>query len=154
MKVLIVYDSVSPMKLTVKVAYAIGEVLKEKGIEFDSFHVKDVDKATVKNYDCMIAGSPTIYFRASTGIMEFLNSLPEKTFSGKRAAAFDTQLQMRMSGNGAEGIEKKLKKLGFEMVTAPLVTYVEGKMNEMQLKEGQLEKTKGWAQEVAKALSK
>jgi len=59
-----------------------------------------------------------------------------------------------MSGNRAEGIEKKLKKLGFEMVTAPLVTYVEGKMNEMQLKEGQLEKTKGWAQEVAKALSK
>jgi len=128
--------------------------MKEKGIEFDSFHVKDVDKTTVKNYDCVIAGSPTMYFRASPGIMEFLNGFPEKTFSGKRAAAFDTQLQSRISGNGAEGIEKRLKKLGFEMITALLVAYVEGKMNEMQLKAGELEKAKSWAQEVAKALSK
>lgn len=154
MKVLIVYDSASPMKLTAKVAEAIGEVLKEKGIEFDSFLVKDVDKAAVKNYDCVIAGSPTMWFKAPAGIMEFLNSFPDKAFSGKRATAFDTQLQLRISGNAAGGIEKKLKKLGFEMITAPLVAYVEGKMNEMQLKEGQLEKTKNWAQEVAKALSK
>jgi len=40
------------------------------------------------------------------------------------------------------------------MITAPLVTYVEGKMDEMQLKGGELEKAKSWAQEVAKALSK
>jgi hypothetical protein len=31
---------------------------------------------------------------------------------------------------------------------------VEGKMNEMQLKDGELEKAKNWAQEVAKAISK
>ena len=154
MKVLIVYDTVSPMKLTAKVAEVIGEVLKEKGIVFDSFLVKDVNKATVKDYDCVIAGGPTTYFNASAGIMEFLNSFPDKSFSGKRAAAFDTQLQSRISGSGAEGIEKKLKKLGFEMITDALVTYVEGKMNEMQLKVGEQGKAKGWAQEVAKALSK
>jgi len=154
MKVLIVYDTVSPLKVTSKVAETIGEVLKEKGIEVHSFFVKDVDRASVKSFDCLIAGSPTTYFRASRGIMQFLNSFSDKEFSGKRGAAFDTQLQSRMSGNGAEGIEKKMKKLGFEVIASPLVAYVEGKMNAMQLKTGELEKTENWAQEVAKALSK
>ena len=153
MKVLIVYDTVSALKETAKVAETIDGVLKEKGIEVDSFFVKDVDRANVKNFDCLIAGGPTMYFRASGGIMHFLNSFSDKEFSGKRGAAFDTQMQARMSGNGAEGIEKKLKKLGFEVIAPPLLAYVEGKMNAMQLKAGELEKTKNWAQEVAKALS-
>jgi flavodoxin len=154
MKALIVYDTASPLKMTAKVAETIGGVLKEKGIEVDSFFVKDVDRATVKNFDCLIAGSPTMYFRASREMRRFLNSLSGKEFSGKRGAAFDTQLQSRMSGNGAKGIEKKLKKLGFEVIAPPLLAYVEGKMNAIQLKAGELEKTKNWAQEVAKALSR
>ena len=154
MKVLIVYDTVSPLKVTSKVAETIGEVLKEKGIEVHSFFVKEVDRTTVKDFDCLIVGSPTMYFRASSGIMQFLNSFSDKEFSGKRGATFDTQLKSRMSGNAAEGIEKKIKKLGFEVITSPLMVYVEGKMNEMQPKEGELEKAKNWAQEIAKALSK
>ena len=154
MKVLIVYDTVSPVKVTEKVAETIREALKEKGIEVDSFYVKDVDRATIKNYDCLIAGSPTMAFRASSGIMQFLKSFSDTEFSGKLGAAFDTQLQSRFSGNAAEGIQKKLEKLGYRMIAPPLVVYVAGKMNSMQLKEGELEKAKNWAQEVAKALSK
>jgi len=154
MKVLVVYDTVSPLKVTAKVAETIGEALKEKGIEVETFFVNDVDRATVKNFDCLIFGSPTMYFRASDAIMKFLNSFSDKEFSGKRGAAFDTQMQSRMSGNGAEGIQKKIKKLGFDIITPPLVAYVEGKINAMQLKAGELEKTKSWAQEVANALSK
>jgi flavodoxin len=48
---------VSPLKVTAKVAETIGEVLKERGIEVDSFFVNEVDLAIVKNYDCLIAGS-------------------------------------------------------------------------------------------------
>ena len=154
MRVLIVYDTVSPMKLTAKVAETIGRVLKEKGIEPDSFSVKDADKAIVKNYDCLVAGSPTMYFRASRGIMQFFDGLPSKEFSGKLGAAFDTQNKSRISGSAAKGIEGKLKGLGFKLVTAPLLAYVEGKMNQMELKEGELEKAKNWAQAVAEALSK
>jgi flavodoxin len=154
MKVLIVYDTVSPLKITANVAETIGEVLKEKGIEVDSFFVNDVDRATVKNYDCLIAGSPTMYFRMSPGIRRFLKSFSNKEFSGKRGAAFDTQMQSRISGNAAKRIEKKIKKLGFEAISPPLVAYVGGKMNEMKLKAGELEKIKSWAQEVAKTLSK
>lgn len=154
MKVLIVYDTVSPMKITAKVAETIREVLKEKGIDVDSFHVKDVDRATIKNYDCLIAGAPTMAFRASSGIMQFLNSFSDMEFSGNLGAAFDTQLQSRFSGSAAEGVQKKLEKLGYRMIAHPLVAYVAGKANSMQLKEGELEKAKNWALEVAKALSK
>ncbi len=154
MKILIVYDTVSPMKITAKVAETIGGALRDKGIEVESFFVKDVDQAILKNYDCLIVGAPTMSFRASNGIMQFLNSLPDKDFSGQLAAAFDTQMQMWFSGNAAKGIENKLKKLGFEIVAPPLIAYVEGKINQMQLKDGELEKTKNWAQEVAKAVLK
>jgi hypothetical protein len=92
-----------------------------------------------------------MYMRATSGIMQFLNGLP-KEFSGKMGASFDTQLKSMISGNAAKGIEKKLKDLGFRIITPPLVTYVEGKMNEMHLKEGEVEKAKNWAQEVAKVL--
>jgi flavodoxin len=156
MKVLVVYDTVSPMKLTAKVAETISGVLKEKGIDVDSFFVVDVDKAVVKNYDCLLAGAPTMRFRVSERMRQFLDDLPSKDFSGKLAAAFDTQVQSRFSASAAKGIEGKLKGLGFKLITAPLIAYVEGKLrqNEWRLKEGELEKAKKWAQEVAEAISK
>jgi flavodoxin len=154
LKVLVVYDTVSPMRLTEKVAETIAVTLRETGLEVDSFFINDVDVAAVKNYDCFIVGAPTMYFRASRGIMQFLDGLPRKEFSGKLAVAFDTQIQTRFSGNAAKGIEGKLKGLGFKLITTPLIAYVEGKTNEPNLKEGELEKTKKWAQTVAQTLSK
>ncbi|MFX0204285.1 MAG: flavodoxin family protein [Candidatus Hodarchaeota archaeon] len=154
MKVLVVYDSVSPMKLTAKVAKTIGEVLKEKEIQVDSLHIKNIEKADEANYYCLIVGAPTMFFKASSGIIEYLRSLSSKDFSGKLAAAFDTQLQGRFSGNAAKGIEKELKKMDFKIISPPLITYVEGKQNQMNLKEGELEKAKAWAQTIAEALSK
>ena len=117
MKVLIVYDTVSPMKLTAKVAETIDGVLKDKEIEVDSFFVVDVDKAVVKNYDCLLAGAPTMRFRVSTRMRQFLDDLSGKDFSGKLAAAFDTQVQSRFSASAAKGIEGKLEDLGFKLVT-------------------------------------
>jgi flavodoxin len=152
MKVLVVYDTVSPMKLTMKVAEAIGDFLKDMGMEVGSFFVKDVDLATVKSYDCLVVGSPTMYFRATSGIMRFLNSFHGKEFSGKVAAAFDTQLKGRFYGNATKGIESRLRKLGFEIVSPPLIAYVGGKINQWQLKDEELEKIKNWAQQAAKNL--
>ena len=152
MKILVVYDTGSVNRNTEKVANAMSEVLKEKGFDVDCLYVKDVDPAGVKNYDCVLAGSPTQVLRATGPIMQFLDRFAKDEFSGKLAAAFDTQLQSRISGNAAKGIEKKLEKLGFKMVMPLLVTYVEGKMNEIHLKEGELEKTKKYAKDLAKAL--
>jgi flavodoxin len=152
MKVLIVYDTVSPMKCTEKVAKTIGEALRDMGVDVDSFFVKDVNVTIVKDYDCLIAGAPTMAFRASDGMRKFLENLTGEDFSGKLAAAFDTQVQSRFSGSAVKGIEGKLKKLGFKLIAAPLVAYVEGKMNAYHLKEGELEKAKKWAQALAETL--
>jgi flavodoxin len=152
LKILIVYDTVSANRNTEKVAKAISEVLQAKGFEVDCLYVKDVKPESVKDYDGVLAGSPTQAFRATRPIVQFLEGFAKNEFSGKPGAAFDTQLQGRITGNAAKGIEKKLEKVGFKMIMQPLVTYVEGKMNEMHLKDGELEKTKKYAEDVAKAL--
>jgi flavodoxin len=164
LKILVVYDTssrawgaaVAPRN-TEKVARAMSEVLKEKGFDVDCLYVTDVDPASVKNYDCILAGSPTQWRRATGPIMQFLDRFAKDELSGKLAAAFDTQLQMPLSGNAAKGIEKKLEKLGFKIVMPSLVTYVQSKKdvegkNEMQLKEGELEKAKKYAEDLANKL--
>lgn len=156
MKILIIYDSVSPSKTTEAVAKTIGDALKEKGIEVDSFFVNDVDRAILKKYDCLLVGAPTIQFKASPAIMQFLEGLPSNEFSGKFAAAFDTQIKLFISGSAVKAIEEKLKNLGFRLFTKPLVVYVEGKIkeNKWNFKEGELEKAKKWALGLVETLSK
>lgn len=154
-KVLIVYESVSLSQVTASVAETIRGILKEKGVEVDSFAVADADKAEIKDYGCLLAGAPTMGFRASRGIMQFLDGLPRGGFSGKLAAAFDTQSKFRFSGSAAKGIEGKLKDLDFKLVVGPLFAYVEGAgKGKWRLKEGEQEKAEKWAQEVAEAVLK
>jgi flavorubredoxin len=152
LRVLILYDTASVNRNTEKVAKAIGEVLKDKGLDVDCLYVNDVDRASVKNYDYVLAGSPTQAFRATRPIMKFLDEFSKDEFSGKLGAAFDTQVQWRFSGSAAKGIEKKLKKLGFRIVMPPLVAYVEGKIENVQLKTGELEKAKKYAEDLAENL--
>jgi menaquinone-dependent protoporphyrinogen IX oxidase len=75
MRVLVLYDTVSASKMTGQVAETITKTLKENGVNVDSFYVKDADVASMKNYDCLIAGAPTMAFSPSTEIMKFLNGL-------------------------------------------------------------------------------
>lgn len=100
----------------------MSEVLKEKGFDVHSLYVKAGDPASVKNYDCVLAGGPTQWHRATGSIMQFLEKFAKDEFCEKLAAAFDTQIQIPLSGNAAKGIEKKLGKLGFKIVLSPLIT--------------------------------
>ena len=152
MKILVVYDTGSANRNTERVAKAMSEVLKEKGFNVDCSYVKDVDPASVKNYDFVLTGGPTQWLKATGPVTQFLERFAKDEFSGKLAAAFDTQLQLLLSGNAAKGIEKKLRKLGFKTVMPPLVTHVEGKMNEMRLKEGEIEKAKKYSEDLANKL--
>jgi len=153
LKILIVYDTTSAQRNTEKVAQAISEVLKTKGFEVDCLHVNDADPTNVKDYDGIIAGSPTQAFRATQPITQFLGKFGTNEFAGKPAATFDTQLQTWWSGNAAKGIEKKLENLGFKIIMPPLVTYVEGKTEEVHLKDGEIEKAKKYAGDLANKLS-
>jgi len=156
MKILIVYDSVSPARLTEKVAKTIEEILNEKGIETEKLFVANVNPADFSDSDCLIVGSPVMKFRATGRIRKFLESLSDSRLNTKLAAAFDTRLQTRMSGSAVKGIEIKLKELGLELVVSPLITYVEGSLrkNDWRFKGGELEKGKRWTEELIKALSK
>jgi flavodoxin len=153
LKILVVYDTTSAKRNTEKVAQAISEVLKTKGFEVDCLYVNDVPPANVKNYDSILAGSPTEALMATKPITQFLDKFAKDEFAGKTAAAFDTQLQAWWSGNAAKGIQKKLEKLGFKIIMPPLVTYVENKTAEIHLKDGELEKAKKYAEELANKLS-
>jgi len=156
MKVLIVYDSVSPARLTEKVAKTIEEILKEKGIKTENFFVANVDLADVQDSDCLLVGSPVMKFRATGRIRKFLERLSDSTLNVKLVAAFDTRLQTKFSGSAVKGIESKLNDFGFKLIVAPLIAYVEGSLlkNDWTLKAGEIEKTKRWAEELTKALSK
>ena len=156
MKVLIVYDSVSPARLTEKVAKTIEETLKEKRIETENLFVANIDLANVQNADCLLIGSPVMKFRATGRIRKFLERLSNSRLNMKLAAAFDTRLQTKVSGSAVKGIEIKLKELGLKLAVSPLITYVEGSLrkNDWTLKGGELEKAKRWTEELTKALSK
>jgi flavodoxin len=153
LKILVVYDTASAQRNTEKVAQTISEALKTKGHEVNCYYVNDIDPANVKNYDSIIAGSPTHAFRATQPITQFLDKLGKGEFAGKPAAAFDTQLQTWWSGNAANGIQKKLENLGFKIVMSPLVTYVEGMSEDVHLKDGEMEKAKKYAEDLANKLS-
>lgn len=45
-----------------------------------------------------------------------------------------------------------MRSLGFKIVMPPLVTYVEGKVENIQLKAGELEKAKKYAEDLAKTI--
>jgi flavodoxin len=151
-KVLIVYDSVSVNKNTEKVAEAIRDVLKAKGVEVQSSYVEDVDASTVKDYDCLIVGSPTHGWMETPLVKKFLDSLKSESFAGKKAAAFDTRIKSRLSGSAVDGIEKRLKKLDFQIAVRGLAMYVEGKEPNPVLVDGELDKAKKFADELVKAL--
>ena len=155
-KILIAYDTVSPSRVTETVAVTIGQILKGEKLHTDTIFAADVAAEVVTDYCCLLVGAPTMAFRASKGIMQFLNGLASLNFSGKIAAAFDTQMQSRLSGSAVKGIEGKLRDLRFRIVSAPLVAYVKagpGK-NEWRLKEGEIDKTKEWAHQISESLLK
>ena len=154
MKVLVVFDSVSATKMTAKVAKTVADSMKEQGIEADCSHYKDVSPAAVRSYDCLIVGSPTMAWKPTKEIMQFLDALETSSSAGRLAAAFDTQIQMRISGNATKALESKLNELGFKLASPPLIAYVEGKTDRYQMKEGELDKAKVWAEDLAKTLLK
>jgi flavodoxin len=154
MKVLVVFDSVSATKMTAKVAKTVADAMKEQGVETDCFLYKDISSEATKSYDCLIVGSPTMAWKPTKEIMQFLDALAAGSSAGKLAAAFDTQIQMRISGNATKAIEGKLNELGFKLVSPPLISYVEGKTDRYQMKEGELDKARVWAIDVAKVLLK
>ena len=149
MKVLVVYDSVSEAKVTKKVAEAVVESLKAKGHNVDSFFVEEAGKAKVQDYDLLIVGAPTMAWRPSKRMKGYLAGMKGGSFSGKKAASFDTQMKSSFSGDATKHMDKALQSLGFAVQSPSLLAYVVSENKVYKLKEGELERAKAWAVDLA-----
>ncbi len=154
MKILVVYDSVSPTKNTEKIAQVICETLKEKGFDVTTSPVSNVKESNLVEYDCLLVGSQTMGWSATKPIKDLLDGFKPNQFAGKLGAAFDTRIESRLSGSASKGIEDKLRKLGIKIVAKPFFAYVEGssRKNDYSLKAGQIEKAKAFAEDLAKTI--
>jgi len=149
MKTLIIYDSVHGNMA--KVAQAIGDALAG---EVSVRRVGGVSTAEVKSVDLLIVGSPTHGGWFTEAIKGWLDQVPATALQGIRVAAFDTRTPPtrlgRIFGYAAPRIADRLEKKGGTLLAPPEGFFVEGIKG--PLKEGELERAAGWAQEIAASM--
>jgi flavodoxin I len=117
--------------------------------------IGEVYPSELESIDFLIVGSPTQGGRPTPAIQDFLNKIPEPAIKGINVAAFDTRLTAkfaRIFGYAAEKIADSLKTKGSTLILSPGGFFVKGK--EGLLKEGELERSAGWAKEIMKFRTK
>ena len=98
----------------------IGKGMEEAGIEVKCFNISDVDKAWVKESDCVIIGSPTYMADVSGDMKKFLESLGGFGVAGKLGGAYATA--QYDWGGGVIAIETMLR----HMIVAGMMAYSSG----------------------------
>jgi len=151
-KGIVIYDT--SYGNTKTIAETIAETLKESGFEVHLSHVKDVKELHAKDYDFLVLGFPTKVFNMTFTVRRFIGGkIKGEEWKDKPFASFDTELQDVVEKSGASAAEKIAKKLsekGLKQVLPVLKTAVLGMKG--PLKEGEIEKTKKYAQELASEL--
>ena len=147
MKGILVYDT--SYGNTKRIAETIAETLKESGIDVDLFHVKTVKKFSAMDYSFLVLGSPTRFGTMSLTIRFFLGKVKEE-WMNKPFTAFDTENPENIEnkeGSAAEKIAEKLKEKKMNELLPVLKAVVLGQKG--PLKEGEIERTKDYARELA-----
>ena len=158
MSILIVYDSV--FGNTEKIARAIGAALgSQENVE--TLRVSNVKPEQLAGLRLLIVGSPTRQFRPTAAMTSFLKRIPGNGLKGIKVAAFDTRITqskieetpvlaffVRIFGYAAGPMAKTLQKKGGELIVPPEGFFVEG--TEGPLKEGELDRAAGWADQIIK----
>ena len=153
MKGIVIYDT--SYGNTQKIAETITETLKESGIEVDLFDVKNVKKLSRKDYSFLVFGSPTRFGTMSLTIRSFLGKVKEEEWTNKPFTAFDTENPENIEnkeGSAAEKIAEKLKDKKMNELLPVLKAVVLGQKG--PLKEGEIERTKDYARDLAIKLKK
>jgi len=133
-KAIVVYDSKFGNTEKVAKALASGMEGEGEGVEVDCVKVEDVEIYRLTGYDLVAVGGPTQMFRMSGPVKSFLQRLEGVGMIGKKAFAFDTKLRSRFAGSAANGIEKRLRRLGMSIVRPHASAIVKG--SEGPLEEG------------------
>ena len=140
---------------TKTIAETISETLKESGIEVDAFYVKEIKKLSAKDYSFLVLGSPTKFGTMSFTVKGFLGKVKSEEWANKPFAAFDTENPEnieRKEGSAAEKIAEKLREKQMNQLLPVLKAVVLGRKGPLQ--EGEIERTKEYARELAIKLKK
>jgi menaquinone-dependent protoporphyrinogen IX oxidase len=156
MKGIIIYDTTYGN--TKEIAETIEVTLKESGIEADLFKVNEVKKLSAKDYSFLILGSPTKFGTMSFAVKFFLGKVKSEEWQNKPFAAFDTEnpenVEKARAENkewsAAEKISKKLKENKMDQLLPVHKALVLGQKG--PLVEGEIERTKDYAKELAAKL--
>ena len=119
--------------------------------------VKEFSIADLEAVDLLVAGSPTHAGRPSEGIKSFFNLLPSGSLKNVNVAAFDTGIPqagqktflrfvIKFLGYAAKHIANALAKKGATILTADTFFVLD---KEGPLKEGETERAKQWAAQLA-----
>jgi menaquinone-dependent protoporphyrinogen IX oxidase len=153
MKGIVVYDT--SYGNTKTIAETIAETLRGSGIEVDLFDVKNVKKLSAKDYDFLVLGSPTRFGTMSFAIKGFLGKVKSEEWVNKPFAAFDTENPENIERarienkewSAAEKIAAKLTDKKMNQLLPALKAAVLGQKG--PLVEGEIERTKNYARELA-----
>jgi menaquinone-dependent protoporphyrinogen IX oxidase len=148
MKGIVVYDT--SYGNTKTIAETIAETLKESGMEVDLFDVKNVKKLSAKDYDFLVLGSPTRFGTMSFAIRGFLGKVKSEEWMNKPFIAFDTENPENMEKkewSAAEKIAARLTDRKMNQLLPVLKAAVLGQKG--PLKEGEIQRTKEYARELA-----
>ena len=156
MKGLVIYDS--SYGNTKTVAVTIADTITASGIDVDTFYIKDVKKLRAADYDFLVLGSPTKCGTMSFAVKGFIGKLKEKEWMNKPFAAFDTENPenieqsrlMNKEWSAAEKIAQRLKDKKMNQLLPVLKSVVIGWKGPLQ--EGEIERAKGYAGEIAAKL--
>lgn len=118
MKASILFDSRTGN--TMQAGEWIAKGMEECGIETKCFNINDVDKAWVKESDCVIIGSPTYMADVSAEMKKFLEGLGAYGVAGKLGGAYATA--QYDWGGGVIAIETILR----HMLVAGMMVYSSG----------------------------
>lgn len=132
-KALVVYHSL--FGNTEKVANALAAGLQGSGCDVVTAKVDTLNLDDLREIDLLCVGTPVHAFNISKPVKEFLEQLESQSgLNGKKAFAFDTKMKSRLAGTAGGKIEKRLKKLGFEIALPAKSAVVKGR--EGPLEEG------------------
>lgn len=144
MKSLVIYASTSGN--TGKVAAQIADSLRQHG-EVELFAV-DALPSTLPDSDLVVVGGPTEGHGMSKPMVQFVDRLDRRAVEGRLFAAFDTRVAWPrvLSGSAADGIARRLRKLGGKQLARPESFIVS---TAPALEPGEIERAGKWAIELA-----
>ena len=111
---------------TERIAKALALGIEKQGIDVDCVNVENVQIDKLSEYDLIAIGGPTNGFGMSEPTKRFIKKLESLNLRNKSAFAFDTKTGSRFWGSAAKGIEKRLKKLGLNVVKPYASAIVKG----------------------------